>query len=110
MINKELEARVNKIMRLANTTSPQTSADLQIMCDTQNTVEYPPNGYDCDKCKNRGHSLIVKDDAVKMVLCDCAEIRKNMRMIEKSGLSEAIKRLTFDSYQTPDKWQKTIKG
>lgn len=31
------------------------------------------------------------------------------RTIEKSGLSEAIKRLTFDSYQTPDKWQKTIK-
>jgi len=73
------------------------------------------DGIDCPLCKNRGYTEVVKDGfrgsiASVLVECQCMKRRKSWRRLQNSGLAGSINRLTFDSFQTPDEWQKRIKA
>ena len=71
------------------------------------------DGYDCPLCKNRGYSYVVTenhgiyDTAIR--LCKCDEIRRQRLRLKKSGLLHAVNSCRFDNYQTPERWQQTIK-
>jgi len=67
-------------------------------------------GYDCNKCKNRGYSMILKDGKEYMRECECMTIRRNLARIERSGLGGIMNNYTFDSYQTSEPWQKQARG
>lgn len=40
--------------------------------------------------------------------CRCMEIRRNITRMEKSGLTNIMKRYTFGNYETREGWQKSI--
>lgn len=80
--------------------------------DTGNRNE--EDGYDCPICKNRGFSYVlteyngIYDTAISV--CKCDEIRRTRLRLKKAGLLSMVNQLTFDAYQTKDKWQATIKA
>lgn len=74
------------------------------------------DGYDCPACKNKGYIACVDyceefgyyTEALRP--CRCMRARNAIRRLNKSGLKDVMKKWTFDSYQTPDAWQETIKA
>lgn len=67
-------------------------------------------GPDCQKCLNRGYIHTVDDQGRRSVReCECMTRRRNQHRLERSGLSEMAKRYTFDTWQTPDRWQERFK-
>lgn len=63
-------------------------------------------GYDCKECLNRGWFERVDDCGYKFSeQCKCMKIRKSLKQIEKSGLSELIKSYTFENYKEDSNWQ-----
>lgn len=83
---------------------------LEMQCNHANSNIGDLNGYDCSVCKNKGIVFIVKNGEIKGKDCECMTYRRNMWRLEASGLSEFVSECTFDSYQTPEKWQKTVKS
>ena len=72
------------------------------------------DGYDCPICKNKGHvfKLVDEEDgSFRQVFadCKCAEVRRSILRMKKSGLKNIIKDYTFDKFVDSDQWQKTIK-
>jgi len=72
----------------------------------KNSIHGNLKGYDCQECLNRGYSFTAENTARD---CECMKIRKSLKRIEKSGLKPLMERYTFDSYQTGEAWQQTIK-
>lgn len=67
-------------------------------------------GLDCSKCLNRGYIHVVDEfGAIKVLDCECTVRRRNQRRLERSGLSDMVKRYTFDTWQTTERWQQKFK-
>lgn len=63
-------------------------------------------GYDCKECLNRGGFERVDDNGYKFFEpCKCMKIRKSLKRIEKSGLSDLLKAYKFDNYKVEYNWQ-----
>lgn len=67
------------------------------------------DGYNCDKCKNRGDYMEKHDGYEVLVPCKCMVIRKAIRELKKSGLENQIEGLGFDSYKVVDELTAKIK-
>ena len=71
------------------------------------------DGYDCPKCMNRGDfALLDVQNGYPYTphkYCECRKIRMSIARMERSGLRDALKRLTFDSYETKEPWQAKAK-
>ena len=66
-------------------------------------------GYDCPDCLNRGYFLRVDGEGRRYTQkCRCMAKRESMRTMEKSGLSELLKRYTMDSWKANEPWQKKL--
>ncbi len=63
-------------------------------------------GYECPKCLNKGATLVIYDGHEVYQECDCLKIRRTMGLIKASGLEKAIRRHTFENYQTSADWQR----
>lgn len=67
------------------------------------------DGIDCPDCMNRGfYYRYAEEHGPVMVRCHCMARREAMRRIAKSGLAPAMRRMTFDTYETPNEWQQRI--
>lgn len=63
-------------------------------------------GYDCPICLNRGYTMQVDSRGYRRTaVCSCMEVRKTLRQIEESGLSELMERYTFDRWKCDASWQ-----
>lgn len=72
------------------------------------------DGYNCDICKNKGYiaKLAQHPDGRyyhTTTDCKCAEIRKSILRMRKSGLKDIISDYTFEKYIATEPWQKTLK-
>lgn len=73
------------------------------------------DGYDCPICKNKGDVAVegARDyfgfPSYCHQPCKCKKIRNAIRRLNRSGLKDAVKELTFDRYETRNPWQQTIK-
>lgn len=67
------------------------------------------DGYNCDKCKNRGDYMIKTETGEALAGCDCMRIRRAIRELKKSGLENQIEGLGFDSYKVVDELTAKIK-
>lgn len=66
-------------------------------------------GIDCPECLNRGYSFQVDESGRRYsVECSCMAARRNLWRIAASGLSDLVERYTFDSWKTPEPWQKML--
>ena len=79
--------------------------------DTLNGLQGTLTGYDCPKCLNRGSYAVLREDGSFFFReCDCMKIRRCVWEMEKSGLKNVIRELTFDAYTATEVWQKTLKA
>lgn len=73
------------------------------------------DGYNCPICKNKGYVAVLMetDDgeythAVRD--CKCAETRRSILRMQRSGLKDVIRNYTFDRFEATEPWQQTIKA
>lgn len=90
--------------------SVDTDIYAQMRCDWYNQTVGTLTGYDCPKCRNRGYIATLEDGYETHKECSCMAIRRNRRNMEQSGLSEAIKTMTFDAYVCKEQWQTSLKA
>lgn len=78
--------------------------------DIYNQTEGKFTGMDCRKCRNRGNIAIPKEDGgIVIVECDCMNARRSIWKMEKSGLANVIRDMTFERFQATEAWQEHIK-
>lgn len=90
----------------------------QFKVDGLNATEGNRNeedGYNCPVCKNKGYVFKVveyEDGSFSHVCadCKCAEIRRSIMRMKRSGLKDIIKDYTFDKFDATEPWQQTIKN
>ena len=72
------------------------------------------DGYDCPLCKNKGYIAKLVEDRGHyshcFADCKCAETRKSIMRMKRSGLKDIIKDYTFDKFEDTEPWQKSIKA
>ena len=67
-------------------------------------------GLDCPKCLNRGSIAHPGPNNTPVFSeCSCMKARRAIERMERAGLGECMKKLTFDKFQDTDPWQKKIK-
>ena len=67
--------------------------------------------HDCPICLNRGYSMVLREDLTqKSVECECIPIRNSLQRLRAAGLDHNIEKLTFDAFQTPEDWQRSLKA
>lgn len=82
----------------------------QLRCSWGNAAAGSLRGLDCPVCRNKGYILTTDaNGAQNCVECACMKKRRSLRLIENSGLADALTRYTFDSFETPEPWQKEMK-
>ena len=72
---------------------------------------YDLGGVDCPECGNTGY-LIERGPGLldfHTRECPCMNVRRSMRTIRNSGMSDMLTRYTLDSFETPDKERLEIK-
>lgn len=79
---------------------------IQLYNDTAGAL----TGYDCTTCKNKGYIAVLEDDYEMLRECKCLKIRRCLQNIEKSGLSDALQRMTFENFQCEELWQSQAKA
>lgn len=116
-----MESLNNLIQATAGSSAPSFDAeDLEMIVgkmkrDTINALSELPRGYDCPICRNKGFVAFVREEGlyrgnVAMRQCSCKPIRRALRKMEQSGLGEALKKCTFDSFSAQKDWQKALKA
>ncbi len=63
-------------------------------------------GYNCKECNNRGDFMYTKDGIEYLKPCKCTRIRKNYKLVEKSGLGNMFERYSFETFVAASPWQK----
>lgn len=81
--------------------------DVQIVSDvnepSDDLTPYGLNMIHCSICNDKGRILRRDADGIiRARECKCMSMRRSLRRIERSGLSDALKRYSFEAYQTPD--------
>lgn len=99
-----------EIQDMMKSNSDSTSNPRQKLCDNENAREGSLTGYDCRICRNKGRILSLLENEIVEQECSCMETRRSLKRIEKSGLGESIKSLTFDTYIATESWQKQAKS
>lgn len=71
------------------------------------------DGYNCPICKNKGFiSVLTESGGIygeALRFCKCDEIRRQRMRLKKAGLLDVVNKMTFEHYETPERWQKVIK-
>lgn len=72
------------------------------------------DGIDCEVCLNKGSVYVVltgEDGVARMYFkqCDCLKRRLAVRRIQESGMERALKRYTFQAFETNEDWQAEMK-
>lgn len=72
------------------------------------------DGYECKYCKNKGYIVKLVESANgtyshAIADCKCAEVRRSIMRMKRSGLKDIIKDYTFDKFETSEPWQAALK-
>ena len=82
---------------------------LEKECRVLNSLEGDLKGYDCEICKNKGVVYVLKGGYMVAQECKCMSVRQTLVRIHKSGLEDALKENTLDTYIAKEPWQEKIK-
>lgn len=72
-------------------------------------ADYDLAGYDCSECNNTGAITRNVDGQLFTRECKCMAIRRSLRRIRNSGMTDMLSRYTLENYKTPDKEREKIK-
>ena len=69
-------------------------------------------GYECSECKNKGFVSEVRLGDLGycefMRECKCMKIRRAIKRLDRSGLKDAGKKMTFKNYEATEPWQQKL--
>ena len=83
----------------------------RLKADSYNKVKGNLTGLDCPKCLNRGNIAMAKEDgSLAFTECGCMKARRSFWKMEKSGLKNVIKEMTFERFQADEPWRQNIKA
>lgn len=89
---------------------------MKAVVDSYNSITGELNvidGYDCDKCKNRGDTeILIENNGYYITAskqCECMKVRSMIKKIQKSGLGNVFRDYTFAKYKDVEPWQKHLK-
>lgn len=107
MIKQKLEAYGRSSELLYD---PETFGKMK--ADSYNQKDGDLTGLDCPKCRNKGYIAIPRpgDDKPAFQECSCMKARRAIGKMEKSGLKNVIKELTFEKYAVTQPWQAPAKA
>lgn len=71
--------------------------------------DYPIKEGQCPICRGEGFLRAFINGNEYLKECVCEERRIEMQRLKNSGLAEIIEKYNFDSFQTPEEWQKRLK-
>lgn len=91
------------------TTYPTEEEQAKASAEQANRERGNLKGIDCPDCLNRGYITVVDGTHTSIQICHCMEARKSLQLIEQSGLKGMLERYTFQSWQTPEQWQRKAK-
>ena len=116
------EALRERIAKLTNGHTSTTSSELTPLEREEREARYynaeegslyNKDGYNCEKCKNRGYiaKVIHAADRPECVLqeCECMEVRRSLSYLRSSGLAGLSEKCTFDSFTVAEPWQQAIR-
>jgi DNA replication protein DnaC len=66
---------------------------------TETLKDYGLDGFDCEKCGNTGTITRQENGMLYSSECDCMKIRRSMRRIRNSGMTDMLVRYTFDNFE-----------
>jgi DNA replication protein DnaC len=90
-------------------TSDELIAYEQRRADRINAEPGNLSGCDCHICLNKGYTAVLNGKSIVNRECSCMGHRRSIWCIRASGLSEVVERCSFDTFQTPNPWQKNAK-
>ena len=114
----EILQRIAKRSVTVNTCEPFSEKQYtQWKADHMNSTNGNLNledGYDCQICKNKGYLVKVAEHAdgscsIVCADCKCAQTRKSILRMQRSGLKNVITDYTFDKFDATESWQKSMK-
>lgn len=74
--------------------------------------EHERDGYTCSECKNKGYIAVLVENnghyTHALRDCKCAEIRRSILRMKKSGLGD-VKKFKFENFEDEQVWQQQIK-
>ncbi len=84
---------------------------LKKLVDFKNNIVGELKEFDCAKCLNKGYILRIDKETLDIVSyeCYCMLKRKNIRDIQKLGLSDLFNNYTFAKFKTDEEWQVKFK-
>ncbi|MCI2106906.1 MAG: ATP-binding protein [Intestinimonas sp.] len=101
--------RILKARHGTDLTSLSFEDAIQRKADQLNATDGTLTGFSCPVCHNRGFVAFVKDGNLYSRECECMRTRRSLNLIEKSGLKPSLEAYTFESFQTPERWQEEAK-
>lgn len=113
-----LQAIMARLQKSGRTFEPLGAREYeQFKVDGLNAMDGNRNeedGYNCNTCKNKGYvfKVVEYDDGSFSHVCadcKCAEVRKSIMRMKRSGRKDVIKDLTFDKFEISEPWQQKIK-
>lgn len=96
----------------SNSRSPESFIEKQCRWDNERVGDLDKqDGYNCKICRNKGYTAVVSDkygyEEIIHISCECQKIRKSIKIMQKSGLKDSLKR--FDEFIVSQDWQRLIK-
>ena len=82
----------------------------KLKADSYNRSDGDLTGMDCKKCRNKGRIAHPKEDGgLGFEECSCMQPRRCLWKMEKSGLRNIIREMTFERYEAHEAWQERLK-
>lgn len=104
--------RLAELLKIIHSDSTQTNSTPykpKSKIDVLNSLEGQLTGYQCQICRNKGIVYYERDGYEYCRECGCMKSRRALQRIKNSGLENQIKKCTFDTFETPQDFQKLIK-
>lgn len=108
---KGLSELLDSKMNQHSVVHPMSSEEYELyMIKKQNDQPGKLDGLDCPICKNKGYYLRYDSEHQNsvQVRCECMARRDAIRRLNQSGLSQALQKMTFETYQTESDWTSKI--
>ena len=113
-LNIKLPPRVRERLERSGTSglsSMTAEARERWLIEGANRMPGTLEGFACPDCLNRGYVFCLDEEGRRFVReCRCMVRRRGEARMERSGLSELLRRYTMENWQTGEKWQQVLKN
>ena len=87
----------------------QLSDDDLTKCANNHAWYQAREGIQCERCRNLEVLFVYRDGERTSMSCPCQARRNSLARARRAGLTDLLKRCTFDSFQVKQNWQRVAK-